>query len=111
MIIWQGWGFLAAVVPLVIGLIGEMAVESSVGDSNFYQTSWWPILVACTMGAAVIFVVANRLEEAPAKIVIDKETGKEIRLAKPQTLFFIPLKYWAAIWLCIGIGVAIKRYA
>ena len=53
------------------------------------------------------------LRTRPARIVIDKATGKEIVLRRRHALFFIPMFYWGPIFIAGGvyelIQAAMKR--
>ncbi len=110
MIIWQGLGFLALLIPLLVGLIIEFTTESITHNDQFFQETWWPMLATQIVNAIIIFTLGQYLEKRPAKVVIDKETGKEIVLKKKHTLFFIPLKYWSIVWLGVGAYFAAKKF-
>jgi hypothetical protein len=45
----------------------------------------------------------NNKSEREGKVVIDRETGKEIVLKAEHSLFFINVKYWSYIIFALGI--------
>lgn len=113
LIIWSGRGW---IVPLlnVVAFVGY-----AFSLQPFYHTETSALLNVATVGAcaalwggaaaAAIYFVAKRIESAPARVLIDKETGREIKLRKTAgTFFFVPTRIWpfvtVAIWGLVAIG-------
>jgi hypothetical protein len=97
MVIWSGKGFLVAVVVFLSSLGMEFLTESLTGDSEYYQTSAWPLpaalLTAAVLTAAAAFLWIPELERSQ------------------HTLFFIPIAWWPLILAAIAAGVFIYRVA
>lgn len=110
MIIWEGWGVMVAVIVFGCSLLMELATESFFDDENYYQAHAWPLTVALLIAAALVWVGGIFLERRPKRVVIDKETGKEFVLGKPDSLFFIPVRYWAPILAAIAVVQLVVRY-
>ncbi|MDP8170941.1 hypothetical protein QJU96_06535 [Pasteurella skyensis] len=95
-IIWQGFGFLAALIPLIIfAAVQSILVATSFGAYIFD--------IAATLSAIAVWLVGSKLNGGKGKELIDPETNETVILKKKHTLFWIPMQ-WFAIPL-IGIAV------
>jgi len=103
MIIWQGFGFLAVVIPFAI-LVAFQALLDSVQGEGFYMENLWPKVMAFLLSGALVYVVGDRLNNKPGKILIDPETNQQIELKGVHTMFWVPMQYWGII---IAIGGSI----
>lgn len=104
MIIWNGFGFIAFVIPFFTLIATEIFVEGMFQDSEYYQMNNWPAFLGLLVSAAIIYFINKMyLSKNLEKTVIDKETGKEIVLKDKHAMFWIDLKYWPAI--IAGIAV------
>jgi hypothetical protein len=110
MIIWNGWGFLVAVIVFSSSLLMELATESFYGDATYYQTHAWPLTVALLVAAVLVWVGAQFLDRRPKRVVIDKETGQELVLGQRDDLFFVPVRYWPLILVAAALSQLIARY-
>ncbi|MDP8100880.1 hypothetical protein [Phocoenobacter atlanticus] len=95
-IIWQGFGFLAALLPLLI----LVAVQFICGHTSFGP---YIIDIAATLSAIAVWLIGSKLNGGKGKKLIDPETNETVILKKKHTLFWIPMQ-WFAIPL-IGIAV------
>jgi ATP/ADP translocase len=103
MIIWSGLGFLVAAIAFLLLLIAEYVTESLFGDEFYYQAHGWPKLLAFFLAGMVIWPLGKYLNSKQGKIMIEKETGKEVLIKPKHSLFFIPMEYWGPILLALGI--------
>ena len=103
MIIWHGWGFLVAVIGFGCLLLSEVAVETVLGDRDYYQAHGWPKFAAFAVAAALVWFISHRLNARPARVLLDPETGQPVVLKARHSLFFVPMEYWAPIFLVLGI--------
>jgi hypothetical protein len=104
MIIWSGLGFLVAVIGFGCLLATEALVEAAFHDDRYYQTHGWPKLVAFTFAAVIVGIVGRWLNRRQGKVLIDPQTGREVVVGRgTNTFFFIPMEYWAPIFIVIGI--------
>ena len=86
MIIWQGLGILVPVMAIGISLI-QFRNRGHHGDDQYYLSHGWPKLVALWLAAAVIYGMACMLDSVPAKVLIEKDTGKEIVMRQRHSFF------------------------
>jgi hypothetical protein len=103
MIIWQGFGFLVAVVGIGILALTEYVTRALTKNDFYYTTHGWPKLVGLWLAAAAIYGIARYFDSQPGKVVIEKNTGNEIVLKKAHSLFFVPMKYWPYVMLVLGV--------
>jgi hypothetical protein len=103
MIIWSGLGFLVAVITFLLLLTAEYATESLFQDESYYQAHGWPKLLAFFLAAVVVWPLGKFLNRRQGKVVIEKETGKEVLVKPNHSLFFIRIEYWGPILLILGI--------
>jgi hypothetical protein len=102
MVIWSGFGFLVAAITFLLLLIAEYVTESLFRDESYYQAHGWPKLLAFFLASAVIWPLGLYLNRKPGKVMIEKETGKEV-LRPKHTFFFIRMEYWGPILVVLGI--------
>ena len=101
MIIWTRLGFLVLVITFLLSLGAEIITESMTNDENYYQENSLPFAVAILLSGIINGFLGKWLNNEKSKILIDKETGKEVILKNNHSLFFIPMEYWGVI-LVIG---------
>lgn len=102
MIIWQGLGAYALVVPFLQCLGLQLIARNLIGVDA--ATRYGQVIngVALLATAAIVYVIAQRLSARPAREVIDKATGQEITLRERHTLFYVPMRYWAMFFAVVG---------
>lgn len=107
MIIWRGFGFLVGIAGFAGMILANVYTHSLINDDAYYRAHAWPKLIGAAVGAAMAFAVVKILRrfEKP-RIVIDKETGKEVELRRGDSLYFIPVRFWPFLIFGIGTWVA-----
>jgi hypothetical protein len=103
MIIWKGAGFIVAVVTFLILLLTEISVEALTRDDSYYQKHGWPKLAGFTIAGCLVMLIGRYLNKREGKVLIEKETGKEVVLKSEHSLFFINVEYWSYILLALGV--------
>lgn len=115
MIIWRGWGWLALAIGVIVGISLDEASNAwfAVQAGEHYRdTHSWLWLLDGAITALLCWLLGKWLEkreEAKAQVVIDKETGQEIRLLGRNDLFWIPVKWWSLVWIAIAVLMIIPR--
>lgn len=103
MIIWQGRGLLAFVVPFFMVLIPQLFIPHKLWVANNYGI----IGLASLASAGVIYILGRRWND-PGRVMIDKASGQEFVLRRQDTLFFVPLRVWPAIWTVGGVLLLLR---
>ena len=103
MLIWSGFGFLVPLITFAFLLVTELTVDSIMRDEHFYETHGWPKLLGFLLAAIVVWVIGEILHKRKGKVVIEKETGKEIELKSNHALFFVPMRFWGPILAVLGV--------
>jgi hypothetical protein len=111
MIIWSGWGWLVPVAIFLSSLVFEVVSEARSGSDQFYQQNPWWLAAAMVAAGAIIGIASRALDRRKAKVLIEKETGKEIVLRPNHSFFFVPMRYWALVAPALGIAYALYRGA
>jgi len=106
-IIWRGLGFLVVVIPMACLVFTQLILDTVFGKT-FYTTHQWTKAFGVALAGAALFALAYKLAKKPARIVIDKESGKEIKLVKKHDLFYIPMQYWSYLLLGLAAFMLIK---
>jgi hypothetical protein len=107
MIIWSGWGFLVAVIGFGCLLLTEVGIEAIKNDDQFYQDHGWPKSLAFLVAAAIVWPLGRALNRKKAeRELVDPKTGERVVLqsGRQHALFFVPVEYWAALYLMLGLG-------
>lgn len=102
MVVWQGAGIAAALIPAILGFIAQWGVDSYFGH-GYAVAHGWQNAIAWSVGAAIVWVAGTRLEKQPGKLLVDPATGNNVELKEKHTLFWIPMKYWAVIWVMASV--------
>lgn len=110
MIIWHGWGILAALIPYFSILFTEIIVEKIFQDKFYYQNNSWPMYLGLIIGIVLVYLLSLYLSKEKGRVVVDKQTGKELILKNKHTLFFIDIKYWPYILLLLTIYLFVKDF-
>jgi hypothetical protein len=102
-IVWQGLGAYAFVVPffLYLGIFGIGTVV--LGAEAARQQAGVLGGLALLLSAALLYWFSQRITRTrPARTLVDKETGQEVVLHEKHTFFFVPIRYWAVLYAAIG---------
>ena len=101
MIIWQGFGYLAIVIPFVVLLLMQVGVDGIAGK-GYYTAHDWVQSLAVVIAALIVAAVGFYLNRQPGKVLIDPETNQKVEFRRRHTFFWIPLEYWAIIILAFA---------
>jgi len=102
-IIWNGLGYLVAVIVFGLSLAGNLLCNSLYGEA-YYDNHKWPFALSLLCSALCCWFLGNYLRKRSDKVVIDKQTGKDIVINQSRhSLFFIPMHWWAPILAGIGL--------
>jgi len=110
MIIWNGKGYLVAVIVFCCSLIGELISENVYDDDTYYQAHSAPLAIVLLISGIIVSTLARILDRRPkVRRLIDKETGEEVMVRTSDLFFFIPIKYWGPILILISLLVLIFK--
>jgi hypothetical protein len=107
MIIWNGWGFLVAVFVFVCSLIANLITDSVAGEGKYWDVYKWPLALAFIVAGILSWILGRYLAKRKARVLIDKETGKEVVLRPLHALFFIEMRWWGPILAVIAVIILI----
>lgn len=107
MFIWQGAGILSILVPVILGILAQWSVDSYFGH-GYSEIHSWQNAIAWTLGAVVIWLSGTKLAKRPTKSLIDPKTGAQVSFQEKHTLFWIPMQYWAIVWIGASIVSLVK---
>lgn len=96
MIIWQGFGILALIIPLLTSILCAVMGVHNPG-------------LGAIIGAVIIGYLGYQLNNKPGRELIDPKTNQTVILKKKHALFWIPMQYIAVFWFIIGIALIIMQ--
>ncbi|MHC4658361.1 MAG: hypothetical protein ACYS83_04185 [Planctomycetota bacterium] len=99
MIIWRGLGFLVAVIVFANSLIANLITNTITGNESYWEEHHWPLALSLIVSAVVCWFLGKYFDGRKGRILIDKETGEEIRVGAANELFFIKMYLWGPILL------------
>lgn len=105
--IWQGLGFLVIVIYLVVLAIGQYLSIYLTGNEKVYIENNWLNALFMAISGVIIWYVGNALKKDGGKTYIEKDTGKEVFIAKKHTFFFLNLDIWGYISLIFALVILI----
>lgn len=96
MIVWQGFGFLVVLIPIVfLGVIGATT-------ATHHMT--YSIEVALILSAITLWFLGKKLNGAPGKVLIDPETNEEVVFKNKHTFFWIPMEWFAIVLAILAVA-------
>ena len=100
MIIWSGWGMLAALITAA-ALFGSVLIDPALAKIGVPPPTG---VVLIWLAAAVLnWIVGTPLNNRPARELVDPRTGQLVTLRSRHTLFWIPMQYYSVLMLLLGI--------
>jgi hypothetical protein len=103
LLIWQGLGAFAFVIPFFVWLAVIFLVEAVIGHDQATRFGQELGGIALLISAGLVGLLARRLDAKPGRRMIDAETGEEIILRDRHTMFFVPMRIWAYVYVVIGV--------
>jgi hypothetical protein len=98
LLIWSGLGALIPLAMIISGILVNISVNSIFG-AHFYSSSHWTISLVLLLSALASWMIDLRVKSQKGRLLIDKETGKQILLKKKHSFFFIPVRFWPYIFV------------
>lgn len=105
-LIWSGKGYLVAAIVFGSSLVANLITNSVTGGEAYWDAHRWPFAVSLFVSALACSYVSLSLQGRGARRLVDPETGEEVVLKEPDTLFFVPMAWWGPI-LAVGGAVAL----
>jgi len=106
-VIWKGRGVLIIFIVIAACLLMNGVTGSVFHDNDYFQKHGWPKLAALWLAGATTWTLGNYLNTRPAKVMIEKATGKEVILRPEHSFFFVKMEYWGPGLFLLGIIVAL----
>lgn len=103
MIVWQGLGFLAALIPAaLLVVLGVLNKSSSLTHG---------VELALLASAVLVWFIGRRLNSGPDRVLVDPMTNEEVRLKRKHTLFWVPMEWIAIPLAAAALYVLAKTFA
>jgi hypothetical protein len=102
MIIWNGAGFIVAVITFTSMVLTEQFVENLYQDDKYYQHHGWPKLVAFVAAALVVYPIGRYLNATEGRVLVDPATGERVVIKSDHSLFFINVQTWPFVLVLLG---------
>ena len=105
MIFFSGWGVLLLPAFFAVGVAVMFALQSVVGDPNKAVAA-----VAGGLAAAIACWWGGTKLNDPSRdrVVVNQKTGKALTLKSRHTLMFVPIQYYAFVFLAFFGFLAIS---
>lgn len=103
MIIWSGFGWLAAVIALICTLAVQLFTQLITGSTAYYESNNWLLSISFLISGVICWFLGKYMHRPSGKTYTDNETGEQVEIVKKHTLFFIKIEYWAFIFAAIAI--------
>jgi hypothetical protein len=100
MIVWTGAGILV----LVVGVL-SWAIGSALGGDQYGIVGGGLGLIVGAIGLRFLGLRLN--DPAHARVLIDKQTGQEVKFQRTHTLFWIRMEVWAVLIALGGVAYII----
>jgi hypothetical protein len=107
MLVWQGFGFLAVIIPIVSYVLTVKVAQAALG-AIYMDSHSWPGALGTLLGAVIVWFMAQKLK-GPGRTLVDPKTGQTVVLTKKHTVFFVPMHYVAVIMAVVAVGMLIFK--
>ena len=107
MIIWQGLGLLAVLIPIAMYALTVKVLQLALGVA-YTDTHSWPGALGTILGAALVYLLAMRLD-APGRTLVDQRTGQTVIIKRKHTLFWVPMHILAMVLAAVGLGMLLLK--
>jgi hypothetical protein len=87
-IFWRGYGIFVLIIAAACLVTAQLVADGATGDPNYYKTHNWLGCLALFVAAVPVHFMGNHLNH---------QQGRR------DSLFFIPMQYWAIILPVIGL--------
>jgi hypothetical protein len=108
MLIWKGWGISAFIIPLICSLLMQLFINSNFGD-GYYTAASWPLPLALLLSSIPVFILGQKLNKKPGRIVVDLETNEKIELKTTHSLFWVPMQYWSLVTIAVSVWMYLSN--
>jgi hypothetical protein len=99
-IIWTGKGYLVFLIVFGCSLIANLISNVAIGP-GYYDHHKWPLAISLLVSAAICWSLGDYFRKRSDRVVIDKQTGRELVINQSHhTLFWIPMHWWGPL-LCV----------
>ena len=105
MIIWQGFGVIALLIPILVSVLTEASLDGAFGK-GYYAAHPLALTLSLLISAVIVWFVGARLNNAPGRVLVDPESGQKVELKKRHTLFWIPMQWFGLVIAAVGVGMA-----
>lgn len=103
MIIWSGYGFMVPVFAAISLLGVESGLDSLTGNADFYRSHPWAISLALIICALSTYGLDRLLRLKKGKKIVDAKTGNITYVVTGHSLYYIPVKWWPAIFCLLAL--------
>ena len=105
MIIWRGWGVIAAVLGFGGLVAAQLIVDAVAGGGTYSSDSLLYGGAGVAVAGVVTFLLGRWLNDTSrGPVLVDKQSGEEVRDRHRNDLFFIPMELWGIGFVVLGIG-------
>ena len=100
-VIWEGHGYLAALIPIIIFFLYVVIETVFTGSEDLSSLG---VIFCLAFSSYLLWIIGKRLNRNNRRRLIDPETNEEVILKSNHSIFFIKIEYWGVI---LGIASVI----
>ncbi len=97
MIVWQGKGWLVAVIIFGCSLSANLITNWWTGSEDYWMQTKLPLAASLLVSGAICWFFGLRFEKEPTRVLVDEATGEKFILEPKHTLFWVPMKWCGAL--------------
>ena len=109
MIIWQGKGWLVAVIIFGCSLAANLLTNWWTGSGEYWDQTKQPFAASLFVAGVICWFLGSHFEKEPTRVLVDEATGEKFTLQPKHTLFWIPMKWWSVIAIVGSILVVVNE--
>ncbi|MGH7737232.1 MAG: hypothetical protein ACREMP_05125 [Candidatus Tyrphobacter sp.] len=93
-LIWRGWGVLAALIPLLLCVVPAAIVAGTTANTAAVGAT---VFITGLLSAWLVWSLGRRWNSAPGREFIDAASGQHVVVRPSHTLFWIPMQWYAPV--------------
>jgi len=99
---WRGAGPLVFCSVVFYAIVMNIVTGKLFHNDSYSQEQGWPFPVALILSGTTCWFLGQYLHGRGEKVLIDKATGKEVKIKPVHDLFSIKIEYWGLVLIVVG---------
>lgn len=111
LMVWKGKGFLVVLVAMTTFAVMQLGANGIGGPGTYGRNALLWSGITLLIAGVVLTGVGQMLHRESNQFFFDPKTNEPITLGRADTMFFIPVRIWGAIFSAVGVTLTLAGLA